>query len=430
MKCIKLLCICFLLVSCLSLKSCKNNDVRYKVSISSNSENSKARITNIDFFLETSVSMKGYVNANALGNYSLKEVVPFLITDLNTKYNNAVQIYTVTDQPKKYPKSNDEFVQDLRSGDILGGKSSELQNVFGSIIDSVQPNSVSILVTDCIVDLGKKNTYTESSLVTQKIYKHLTKKENFGVALFQYESDFNGDFYFDRNNTGGKSIKNRPYYKTILRKRPFYVWVFGEKEVVKEVLSNNIFGTYSNSHFFNLPIQNVSVKLLENPKQGKVAINQEKETILIREASEKRPVIFTLGFNLNNIPTYYHEQFKDANNFQITPKYINDITSLKITTDLSNQKKVDNSTISQHNLSHFLQVQFSDVDVEVDKINIQLTQDASKWFEAVHIDEDFGISAEELEGKTFALKCITDAFKRYTKEKKELLNIQLTKINK
>ena len=165
------------------------------------------------------------------------------------------------------------------------------------------------------------------------------------------------------------------------------------------------------------------------PKQGKVAINQEKEMILIREASEERPVKFTLGFNLSNIPTYYHKQFRDANNFQITPKYVNDITELKITSDLSSQKKVDNNTISQHNLSHFLQVEFSDVDVEVDKINILLTQDASKWFEAAHIDEDFNISAEELEGKTFALKCITDAFKRYSKDKTELLNVQLTKIN-
>ncbi|QHI37245.1 hypothetical protein IMCC3317_26230 [Kordia antarctica] len=395
-----------------------------------NSEEGKARITNIDFFIETSVSMKGYVNANESGNYSLKEVTPFLITDLNTKYNNSVQIYTITDSPEKYPKSNDEFVQDLRSGQILGGKSSQLQHVFGSIIDSVQPNSVSILVTDCIVDLGKINTRTESSLVTQKIYKHLTRKKNFGAAVFQYESDFNGDHYYDMKNTGGKNIKKHPYYNTVLHKRPFYVWVFGEKEAVKEVLSNNIFGTYTNSYFFNLPIHEVSFKILENPKQGKVAINQEKETVLIREASEKRPAIFTLGFNLNEVPKYYHEQFEDLNNFQITPKYIKGIASLKIITDLSNEKKVDNSTISKHKLSHFIQVQFSNVDKDINQINIQLTQDAAKWFDTVHLDEDFKITAQELEGKTFAFKCITDAFERYSKDKKELLNVQLTKINK
>ncbi|MEM6717727.1 MAG: hypothetical protein AAF611_00285 [Bacteroidota bacterium] len=392
---------------------------------------STSDIKRIDFFIETSVSMKGYVNANEVGNYNLKDVVPLTITELNRAYNDSVQIYTVDDRPRKYPKGDDEFSRDLRSGNILGGKSSQLQNIFSAIIDSIQPNSVSFLVTDCIVDLGKDlDIYTESSTVTNKIYKHLTRKDNISAAVFQYESDFNGDHYYDMKNTGGQNVKKHPYYQQVLRKRPFYVWVFGTKQNLREILSKNVIEAYKNAYFFNISMHDIGFKLLKNPKKGKVAVNQDRNSIMIKEATQKRPAVFILGFNLNNVPKYFHKQFMEMSNYQLSPKHSNDISEIKVLTDFSEEKKVDNNTISANQLTHFIQVKFNHIDPEMNQINIRLFQESSDWFDTVHIDSDFEMEAEALEGKTFAFKCITDAFVRYSKDKKELLNVQITKTEK
>ena len=322
-------------------------------------------------------------------------------------------------------------MQQLRSGDIFGGGSSPFQDVFATIIDSIGDTSISIMISDCISDLGKENTMSEGVKVSQAIYSHLSKKKDIGVAVFQYQSDFNGTYYYDRNNTGGRNPRDRPYYNTILHNRPFYIWVLGNKDLVNQFLEKDMVKNYAQSHFFNLPVQNTNAQILTNPKKGKVAINQERQTVMIKEASPKRHVEFVIGVRLNDKPQYFTKLFSDSNNFKIEPQFLYDKISLEsMDAALLDGKSVDKNFVDKNELSHFLKISMSEIEASLEEFNISLSGIGASWFNAVHLEDDLGLSVDALQNKTFAFKYITDGFDRYYQNEKPLLKFKFNKINK
>ncbi|MHA7056772.1 hypothetical protein ACWGOQ_0006100 [Aquimarina sp. M1] len=403
--------------------------IQYEFSPYQKTTKGKRTVERVDFFMETSASMKGYVNSQTAGNYPLKEVVPFLITDLNKMYSDSLQLYTVTNRPNRYKGSIQKFENQLGSGTILGGRSSKLQHVFSHVIDAVTENSVSILVSDCIPDLGSDDTKANSSKITTKIYQHLIKKENIGVAVFQYLSDFNGTYYYDRLNTGSRNQRNRPYYDTVLKNRPFYIWIFGNKQAVKELVTKDIFDNYHQSHFYNIPMQDITYELLDAPKKGKISINTENNVVRIKEVTEKRPVQFTIGINLHHQATGIRKQFMNPNNYTIEPEYLKETTSIKvIDKSMLSKKGVSKNTIQEKKLTHFLQPTFHDLDRITEKISITLYNKTPQWIQQTNLADDLEITADSLAYKTFAFKTITKAFERAFKSKNDTLaNFKFTK---
>lgn len=415
----------------LSLFGCGNgNDVKYKFTLGAESNSIDSQLERVNVFVETSVSMQGYVNTNVPGNYVLKEVVPYLIIDLDNQFNDAVNLYTITDQPRKVKIKREAFFAELTSGRIFGGKSSKLQDVFGAVIDSLDDASINIIISDCISDLGKINTMTEGPKISQTIYSHLSQKQGMGAAVFQYLSDFNGNYYFDRNNTGGNSIKNRPYYNTILNKRPLYIWVMGKKELVNQLLSQDIFRKYEKSHFYNLAINDINPQLLENPKKGKISINRDKQTIRIKRASAKRPVEFVIGVDLKDKPLFDKTLFSDVSHFKVSPSFLNKQITVETLdkTLLLEGKNVDKTFIEKNELTNFLKIKIKEVDANLDEFNIFLPAKGEDWFTEANLSDDLQIPAADLEGKTFAFKFITDAFDRYFENEEPLVKFNFIKI--
>lgn len=421
----------FLFLSIISLSGCgKENTVNYKLS-NAISPDSLASIKKVNLFIETSASMQGYVNANIPGKYILKEVLPYIIIDLDNQYKDATNIYTITDQSRKIGMERKAFFRELTSGSIFGGKSSKLQDVFSAVIDSIDDASVNIIVSDCISDLGNVNTMTEGPKVSQTIYSHLSQKSDIGAVVFQYLSDFNGTYYYDRNNTGGRNMKSRPYYNTILHNRPLYIWVVGKKELVSELLGYVDFGDFKNSHYYNIPLIDTNPKLLENPKKGKISINREKQILKIKEASVKRPVEFVVGVNFNNKSSYDAYEFFNKESFDIKPEFLAKDISLEIfDSSFIDEKEVDKNFIQKNKLNGFIQVSLSAIESNVEEFSIFIQGGEAKWYNQTHLNDDFQISAESLEGKTFAFKYITDAFDRYFKNQPPLLQLNFVKQNK
>ncbi len=414
---------------CFLFYSCPDKKITYNFTVDTPSTEHNRKIEKINIFLETSVSMKGYVNTNTPGNYVLKDVLPYLIIDLDNNYKDLTTLYTVTDKPKKVPDNRQKFLQELRSGDIFGGGSSPFQDVFAAVIDSIGDSSISIMISDCISDLGN-STMSDGIKVSQAIYTHLSQKKDIGVAVFQYSSDFNGTFYYDRKNTGGRNPSTRPYYNTILKNRPFYIWVLGNKNLVNQLLEKELFKKYDQSHFFNLPLNDINAHVLASPKKGKISINEEKQTITIKEASSKKPVEFVIGVNLRNKPKYYSTLFSDSYLFKIEPDFLNDKIKLE-PMDLSSilgKKNVNKNFIDKNKLSNFLKINMMDLDPNLASFSISLPSIGASWFDTVHLDDDLVLTAEQLEGKTFAFKYITDGFDRYYQDEGALLKFNFSKI--
>src|SRR5690606_12661417 len=144
------------------LSSCGDGKHIYKVeSVNTTQENDTLSIKQINFYLEASSSMKGYVNVNKEGNYSLKDIIPFIIEDMDNRNNLQTNLYTIKDKIQKH-KSKQVFFDELRTGKILDGKSSNLQDIFKNMLSTSVNGTINILVSDCIIDLGKgSNNLTE-----------------------------------------------------------------------------------------------------------------------------------------------------------------------------------------------------------------------------------------------------------------------------
>ena len=390
------------------------------------------QIENIDFYLETSASMKGYINTNISGTYSLKDVVPFLITDLEKNYDLETTLHTISDESRAYPNSKNVFFNQLREGSLLNGKSSKLQRVFRDVISNTKDNSLSFLVSDCIVDLGNTDSMAEGSLVTNEIYQNLIHEEEMGIAVFKYLSDFNGDYYYDRKNTGARNISKRPYHGTVLTNRPFYIWVFGHKNRVRDLVYKNIIKGYSQSHMYNISLDEIKYDLLEHPKSGKIAVNPDKKNLLIKEIDKKRPAKFTIALKAGNQKNSIHQIISTAKNYRVTPSFLeNSITiEVKDAVTLLSEKIPNKSYISNAGYSHFIQPKLTDFDTSVDDVKIHLINETPSWINEATIDDDFGIPATQLEYKTFAFKYITSAFEKAFVDDNSLLEFTLTKQQK
>lgn len=123
-------------ISLILLNGCTSDRLKYHVSFFNNHDDS-IPLSSVKIYLETSVSMKGYVNPNEIGPYTLIEILPFLITDIDAKFNPSV-LYTISDVPTEYRNSKQTFNENLRTGNIFTGNSSKLQGIFNTIIDSTR----------------------------------------------------------------------------------------------------------------------------------------------------------------------------------------------------------------------------------------------------------------------------------------------------
>jgi len=388
-------------------------------------------VRSINVYIETSVSMAGYVNSNVSGSYPLKDVIPFMITDLNKSYPFEANLFTISDRQRKITYSKNQFYQKLRQGTIFTGKSSKLQNIFNSVLSSLDNGTVSILITDGIPDLGKENAKTEGSKITSELYEGLSTKGNLGVALFQYLSDFNGTHYYDRDNTGGKRKSERPYYQITLRNRPFYVWVFGPKMLVQEFLSKGIIKDHTYSHTYNIPLAAVPFELLEQPKSGKISTTSGENKLLIKAVEERLPALFTIGMNLNGQAKSLIKIAENSNNYHIDPSFIQETIKIDVkdnallSQNFSGHVKLN---ITNKGYTHFLQPTLYDFDPDTETITFGLYNKQPSWINTTHLEDDLEKSIDSLERRTFGFNYITKAFERAFKNDESLLEFTLTKI--
>ena len=369
-------------------------------------------VKSIKLYLETSASMRGYVNSNVAGTYPLKDVVPFMVTDLDNHFDIETKLITISDRQKQFPYSKNNFFEQLRSGRIFTGKSSKLQSIFTDVISKTKTGEVSILISDCIPDLGTINTKTEGSKITSHIYSSISANKVFGAAVFQYKSDFNGTYYYNRNNNNSVTQSKRPYYKETLNNRPFYVWVFGDKTLVAKVLATNIIKKYKDSHAYNISLPTMDAGLLKKPKSGKIAVNTEKQTLLIKEIDAIRPAIFTIGIDGVTLSKVQQEQLLDSTRYTIIPDHIAESIELTVkdkATLLSEEIK-NKSEIQNSKYTHFIQPTLNDFELETTQFSINIFNKEPQWISKTSLDDDVDVSIDALEHQTFGFKFITDAF--------------------
>lgn len=195
--------------------------------------------TVIPTFINDSIDLKVYVeNSGSMDAYmcpgsDLKNVVFDYISDIE-KEVSCDSLFYINRKRIPYKGNLESFIKDLtpQSFANAGGDRSntDLMKIFSAIMKFHNQNTVSILVSDCILDIPQdaKNFFGMCQVSIKNTFNEaLSKNPYLGVMIIQLESKFNG-FWFSGKNS--KKLTNV--------KRPYYIWVIGDQRILARINKN------------------------------------------------------------------------------------------------------------------------------------------------------------------------------------------------
>ena len=188
-------------------------------------------------YVENSGSMDAYMCAGS----NLKDAVFDYVSDLK-RLTTSCSLYYINSKVIPYNGELNSYIKDLtpQSFAKAGGDRSntDLRDMFEKIIRANGKQSVSVFVSDCILDIPEnaidffgncqvsiKNTFNEA----------LSANPDLGVEIIKLDSKFEGYWYCGHNRELLRDVK-----------RPYYIWVIGDQRYLadfnKKVPVENIIG--------------------------------------------------------------------------------------------------------------------------------------------------------------------------------------------
>ena len=199
-------------------------------------------------YVENSGSMDAYMCAGS----NLKDAVFDYVSDLK-RLTTSCSLYYINSKVIPYNGELNSYIKDLtpQSFAKAGGDRSntDLRDIFEKIIRANGKQTVSVFVSDCILDIPEnaidffgncqvsiKNTFNEA----------FSANPGLGVEIIKLESKFEGYWYCGHNRELPKDVK-----------RPYYIWVIGDQRYLadfnKKVPVENIIGGIKEYSAFAAP---------------------------------------------------------------------------------------------------------------------------------------------------------------------------------
>lgn len=177
-------------------------------------------------YVENSGSMDGYMCVGS----QLKDAVFDYISEAKNMVRTC-ELYYINSDVIAYDGTLDAYIKDLNplSFARAGGNraNTDLRQIFKAVLDAHKRNTISILVSDCILDIPEdarsffgncqvsiKNTFNEA----------LVKMPTLGVQVAQLESKFDGTWFCGNNSERLSGVK-----------RPYYIWVIGDVRLLAKL---------------------------------------------------------------------------------------------------------------------------------------------------------------------------------------------------
>lgn len=280
----------------------QGNDGRYIVSYDEIQPVKSYRPSKVKLYVENSGSMDGYM----FNGSELKDAVYSYVSGLST-HSDTTELYFVNSDVYGVKAPLQDVIYAMSPATFHsspGNKANtDIADIFSMVLSQLEENSVSILVTDAILDLPSGSTAffrTKQTQIKSIFENYLKNNPNFAVEIFRMSSRFNGRYYY----TGGSvSLSDQ--------QRPYYMFVLGDKQalsaangiVAKSQIQHGVEDYYAYSSYTQVPF------VIENKK--KKGQNGQFEVRL-----QKRPVPVIAKVDLQY--TLHDEEFlKDPNLYAI-----------------------------------------------------------------------------------------------------------------
>jgi hypothetical protein len=372
----------------------------------------------IKFFIENSGSMDGFIRNTTEFEAALSDLLVQLQYHYDKKNMKVNFINT-----KVYPSEMDEvqnFVEALEPEKApykVGDRTvSKLNEIFKMILDSTYQNNISILVSDCIYSLDKKND-TEGALefeksLTKGAFLEKSKQFEFATIVLKMKSKFTGN-YWNKDNVS-------TYLNGTLR--PYYFWIVGSNEHINEIsqkINIKSLKGFQNSYFLS---NNTKEKqpyytvLKETNKVGsfKQTDRGKRDVKSINDIQfDGGTLQFAIAIDLGNIPvdlTY----LTNPQNY-VVPDGFNIRSIEKIDRNKLSQR--DFVTVVKTTATHFITVSTMNK-FTIQDLKLELSNKIPAWVEQSNSLDDRNIK-DELD-KTFGLAYLVQGVSEaYTTQKPE-----------
>ncbi|WP_299340541.1 hypothetical protein [uncultured Prevotella sp.] len=197
----------------------------------------KTKNVHLKVYVENSGSMDGYMCPGS----NLKDAVFDYVSDLS-KMANTCSYYYINSKiiPCNMPLNS--YIQNLtpQSFAKAGGNRAhtDLRNMIDTILHNQDKNTVSIFVSDCILDIPENaiDFFGNCQVSIKNSFNAVLKQNpNLGVQIMKMDSKFDGYWYCSHNSELLHNVK-----------RPYYIWVIGDKYTLadfnKKAPVNDILG--------------------------------------------------------------------------------------------------------------------------------------------------------------------------------------------
>lgn len=366
------------------------------------------RLPTVNVYIENSASMDGYVQGNAdfktdVYTYLQYIKIQNICDSLNMYYINSRMfaqgtIAGNTDVPQDFIYRINPT--DFRLKGTVPGENSrgttDIDNLFRSILDKTNEHTISILVTDGIFSPGR-NRDAETYLAGQKVglmgtfSTLMNKLDNAAVMLYQMFSQFDG-YYYDKND-------HPIQYRGV---RPYYIWVIGNSDNLvnlRKAVSNNRLGDGVNMFMISEINDDIDYAIDVNFGRHQKDKSNDKHTISGLKKDKKGNVKFAINVDFNN-------RLIDNDYLLNSDNYIVDMGHYTL-----NVGKAANSKYT-----HRLEFTSKDGRPHPGKMHIKLKMIKPSWVE----DSNDAEGEQPLDGKTYGIALQVDGiFSAFTKEMQE-----------
>lgn len=184
----------------------------------------------LEVYIENSGSMDGYMCDGS----QLKDAVFDYVSDLNG-CTDKVELNYINNKIIPFNGSLEQYIKTLNpvSFQRAGGNraNSDLGYMIATILEQMSDSVISIFVSDCILDLPANNSQkflnTCQISIKNAINKGRKQIPNLGVEILKMTSDFSGKYFYQNGSV--EILKDV--------KRPYYIWIFGNSNVLASLNS-------------------------------------------------------------------------------------------------------------------------------------------------------------------------------------------------
>ena len=338
------------------------------------------KLLKVTFYLENSESMFGYVNG-------LTEYVQ-VISELSSKpdfiSNKIVKEFILINGKKPLSinslgdiSSNLNAVLSpvgFRKGNT---NSSELNEMLKLAMQSAGNGNISVFISDGIFDINDKLNFNkfltlQSGVTKANFINKLNKSTNFETLLIKLNSQFTGRYFYASQN----KIDN------IDQKRPYYIWVFGDSQIVNKYfneafITNGLIGQTDYLRFIKLDSPIIPNRIIKGiNRKGNFDIERDNFNVIegaVKDASGN--FSFSFAVDLNKLP-FSEVYLTNKNNYIISDNSNYEIDSIQ---------KVKQTHIpflpgkNNLNASHIITLKCKPKTTHIGAINIKLKYILPTW---------------------------------------------------